>query len=80
MEDIRLKQIHESLAFLMCVIKSGEPLTKRVYNEFSKAVNTLEALDGLLAQEKELVCGSKCDYGHRDEKGNDFYCCIKKTK
>lgn len=65
--------------------ESGFVYTTSDWDEVTECMNDfaeykIKELDGLLAQEKELVCGSKCDYGHRDEKGNDLYCCIKKTK
>jgi len=59
--------------------------TKAAYEfaayEYNKQYIELNKLSiQLVGQQRELFCGSKCDYGHRDEKGNDFYCCIKKTK
>jgi hypothetical protein len=46
MKDQRLKEIHKTLAFMKSVIESGEPMTQQVKNEFSRAINNLESVDG----------------------------------
>ena len=45
MRDVRLKQVHLTLAFLRSVILSGEPMTKEVRDAINESIEHIRAVD-----------------------------------